>query len=234
MAEQPQQQPAEESFFGNLLNQLPRMIMIYFAIQYFTQSSNPTTNNVDNNVIKNQESIEKPLSNSALQSSWALGQIYSLNVFLDPEFHFNKFDQPSALLWKEDGLKFGDFADIRTKDFVLPCSKKIQNNGSLYAHLFLAKQDLDLTALDVPTVHSMSLDGTILYHRKLLTRYKPKQKVIKVKKLINNQVDESEEEEIDDSKADRPIISYWYQNLSLHTIAMDDNLPAKQPPKIAE
>jgi hypothetical protein len=75
----------------------------------------------------------------------------------------------------------------------------------------------------------------MLYYRKLLTRYQPKKKEKAKKKLI---ADDKENEAVDEENLDdksnepRPIISYWWPNITIQVVGSHDPLPVQTPPLV--
>lgn len=61
--------------------------------------------------------------------------------------NFDKFDDESALFWKETGITYGDWTSgsdndgSRTKSATFPTPESLANNGSLYFHVFIVKSD---------------------------------------------------------------------------------------------
>ena len=70
----------------------------------------------------------------------------------------------------------------------------------------------------------------------VLTRYRPKAKIVNKKRLVSS--DESEilkekgaQDEIDTS-IPRPIISYWWPNMTLNVVANDQKIPTTNYPQV--
>jgi hypothetical protein len=81
----------------------------------------------------------------------------------------------------------------------------LQNNGSLYGHFFLAKDGV------VPGLGNYSSES-ILYHRKLLTRFMKKRVLSKKKNLISGADNKDEETISENSDLSSPaqIVSHWW------------------------
>ncbi|MCP9266317.1 Cleft lip and palate transmembrane protein 1-like [Dirofilaria immitis] len=69
------------------------------------------------------------------------GQKFDLYIYLsDSQDRFDKFDDESALFWKETGITYSDWTSgpdgdgSRTKSATFPTPKSLANNGSLYMH----------------------------------------------------------------------------------------------------
>lgn len=73
----------------------------------------------------------------------------------------------------------------------------------------------------------------VLRHSTLLTRYLPRIKTIKRKKLISK-LEEDDEIDAEPESKDVPIISYYWPNVSLEIVASHDPIPLKSHPKLME
>ena len=130
----------------------------------------------------------------------------------DPSVADNKvFDEQNFVL--------GDQSDKRLVSVEVPLSDKVRNNGTLWAHILIAKAGAVIDPTDE------RYDTSKAYRQvKLLTRYMSRKKVIKTKKLIGATAEEiaAQEEEPDVPVVDalgNPIIqSYWHSNLTLDVV----------------
>ncbi|KAI8920608.1 cleft lip and palate transmembrane protein 1-domain-containing protein [Entophlyctis helioformis] len=208
----------------------------------------PAGNYIDNS-FKIHMARERKVA--AFKAKWKLGRKMDLHVYVSDN------DRPSSsdsLLWQEKLISFGDWNDVRERELDIPCTPALQNNGSLFAHIFLAPSG-STTNINSP---AFNLDDT-LYIRKPLTRFLPKKKVVKRKKLVSSDAsknpdhaddddDEDDEDEVAAANAaatdnsqqlglgsllplrkPRPIISYWWPNVTLNIIASDNDVPVASP-----
>ncbi|CAG8433031.1 8582_t:CDS:10 [Diversispora eburnea] len=108
------------------------------------------------------------------------------------EEHFTRFDDNSALIWYAPNIKLGSWDDERESELEIETSLNVQNNGSLYAHMYLSLDKASPNPYD-PRYR----DDMVVYTRKLLTRYHPKQKLVKTKNLIlgNDETEDTEDTE---------------------------------------
>ncbi|KAJ3336251.1 hypothetical protein HDU93_003361 [Gonapodya sp. JEL0774] len=133
--------------------------------------------------------------------------------------------QPSRYPWKimdERDVKFGNFSDERIVEVEVSCSNRLQNNGTLFAHIFLTRTTYS------PNVTSDDYDDQMTtYIRKPLTRYQPKRKVAKLKSLIVTNVTagpatptipEEDAEFTSDSKDPQPWIAFWHPNVTVSVV----------------
>ena len=109
----------------------------------------------------------------------------------------------------------------------------------MFAHVYLTSHDRS------PNPIAKSFDPErSLYYRKTLTRYLPKKKVVVKKKLVGSKdsddkeiIDKNESEEPgieDDTKIATPIVSYWWQNLTVSIVPEATKIPSNIPPAVKE
>lgn len=122
----------------------------------------------------------------------------------------------SSLVFNETKWHLDDSQDSRSVTVDVPLSEHVQNNGSLFAHIFVSRSGAVADPSDAAYDPSRSFRMI-----KLLTRYAPKKKVIKTKKLIGGGGEE--EEEVEEELPPVPdagpsIASYWHSNLTLDVV----------------
>ncbi|KAJ3188445.1 hypothetical protein HDU85_005596 [Gaertneriomyces sp. JEL0708] len=188
-----------------------------------------------------QQAHVKPSKTGSYLPMWKYGAHMDLFVYLSEDEYWHSFDERS-LIWHEHDVVYGDWEEKRT-DIEIEVPETVQNNGSLYAHIYLAEMGHSPNRQDP----SFREDST-LYHNKLLTRYLPKRKVAKVKKLIAEatsepevevkkspigfprQVVHSQQQELqEDSNEPTPIVSYWWNNVTIAIVNSDTTIPALLP-----
>lgn len=121
-----------------------------------------------------------------------------------------------SLVFDEEGIKLGDWDEKRSVAIDVPFSPAVQHNGTLFAHIFVAKHGAEIDP------RAAEYDPTQSYRVvKLLTRYHPKKKVVKAKKLIGGSDGETaKDDEVPATTPDgKPVItSYWHSNLTLNVV----------------
>ncbi|KAI8825115.1 cleft lip and palate transmembrane protein 1-domain-containing protein [Fimicolochytrium jonesii] len=155
-----------------------------------------------------------------LQPSWLPGDRATLSAFLTETENFNPDATP---VWEEKDIFFGEWKG-RTKEVTIDVPESVQRNGSLYAHFILNPTGNVERQPEEPA-------PSPLYSRKLLTRFMPKRKVKKTKKLVASEgslADPEPEEEQEDGQV--PIISYWWPNVTLNVLNHVAPLPPTTPP----
>ena len=112
---------------------------------------------------------------------WKPGVELDLSVYVSPSLlvpPFNRMDK-RALVVKEKGFLFGDGAESRDISTTFPVPAEVQNNGTLWAHFFVARSGA------VMDPSSPSFDSSKAYHFvRPFTQYLPKKKVRKSRNLL--------------------------------------------------
>jgi hypothetical protein len=149
---------------------------------------------------------------------WPPGTPMDMSIYLSESIVLPPLSQlQDRLVFQEKDIKLGDWNDKRHATVEVPFSEYVQSNGTLFAHIFIAKggAEMDPHAKGYNPAHSYRV-------LKLLTRYHPKKKVFKTKKLIGTTDEDKQEEEEEvhaTTKDGRPIItSYWHSNLTLDVV----------------
>ncbi|KAJ3211254.1 hypothetical protein HDU67_004650 [Dinochytrium kinnereticum] len=155
-----------------------------------------------------------------------------LYVYVSEDPEFTDFTDVGKLVWKETDIVFGDLTESRTKSTSVKFSPNVQNNGTLYAHVYLTESGKSPN----PIAKSYVEDRT-LYHKKVISRYYKKKKVVIKKKLVGDTGKKEEEvvvkAEEDEPVEDLPIISYWWSNLTIAVVPEFNPIPASLPPAVS-
>ncbi|KAG0332410.1 hypothetical protein BG004_001286 [Podila humilis] len=165
---------------------------------------------------------------------WAPNTKADVFVYLSEDYDFNKYEDNESLIWRTNDIQIGsNWKDERIADLSIVPSKHVQNNGTLYAHIYVAKQPATLN----PSTEGFDLNNRV-YVRKALTRYFVKKREVKVKKLVGGSNEEVEEEKEKPEEASEPassIVSYWHQNLTINVLNEQGVIPyASVPPEFKE
>ncbi|KAJ3296763.1 Cleft lip and palate transmembrane protein 1 like protein [Rhizoclosmatium sp. JEL0117] len=227
----------QPSFFQGAIGSIGRAALMYYGMQWLKGSfsgNKQTGPNVP--VVKSEDGSAVPLANLPKPANYLplwqdKGALLDLHVYLDPSEEFSSFGDVNKLIWKQQNLAFGDVKDVRVEEMTLNLTPDVQRNGSLYAHMYVTYQGHS------PNPEASTyIDDKTLYHRKLLTRYQPRQKVIIKKSLVAKKKAGEEKEEapkvvIDDGKW----VSYWWRNLTICLVGDGGSqLPANVPQPILQ
>ncbi|TFL05805.1 cleft lip and palate transmembrane protein 1-domain-containing protein [Pterulicium gracile] len=124
-----------------------------------------------------------------------------------------------------ENITFGDWSESRTEHFEVDFPKSVQNNGTLWADIYLVKNsshpDPKNSAFHPENVHHI---------RKNLTPYLPKDKIRKERSLLSSAEEEAEGEQTDDVSVPDIIVPHWHTNLTLALISDAPVIPYAQTP----
>lgn len=142
-----------------------------------------------------------------------------MEIYLSEDMFPPKLDDPEVQkqrVFDQENIKIGDWKEGRSVSVDVPLPEGVKNNGTFWAHVFVGRhgQELNPWSPDYKP-------GEAYYFTKLLTRYMPKKKVVKTKKLIGGTEEDKEEEpepEVPEPKT-QPIVSYWHSNFTLDMVA---------------
>lgn len=202
-----QQQPQ-----ANPLMSIIRMVMFwYFISNFFSKKAKPDTSTRMMNVLQRGEELD-------------------MSVYLSEEEVFNKFSDESALIWSESNIPYGSYEPKakRSSLYTYHPSEAVQNNGSLYAHMFFSRTGYSPDPAD-PTYDLASTFSKshplIVYHKK--PKVDTRKNLLKASggesNSTNNQVLEKEKEEKDAAGAVAEEVewtSYFKPNLTI--VLVDD------------
>ncbi|KAI1786678.1 cleft lip and palate transmembrane 1 [Ganoderma leucocontextum] len=105
-------------------------------------------------------------------------------------------------------ITLGDWSEKRVVEFNVNLPETVQNNGSLWADVFLVRDGAS------PDPSDAKFDPRAVHHvRTLLTKYLPKTKIRKEKNLLSGPAAETTDEE------GEIIVSHWHPNVTLALIS---------------
>lgn len=109
MPNQPQQ---EQSFWGTILDNLPRVLLIYFGVNFVTS-----------NFLQPKQTVDTPGTSStptAYKALWQLGTEIDFYFYIDNSEYYSP---QSQLIFEKHGLIFGDFSNTVSKEVSIPCTE---------------------------------------------------------------------------------------------------------------
>ena len=208
---------ADEGFFSGLWGSMARMLLFYYVISMFI--GKPSEPGYTVNTVRDGKDTQVTLTH--FDPVWRSNEDLQLKVYLSE--HATSAEATDWLVWQQDGIVYGNWDDVRQLELDINCPEHVQNNGSLFAHIFLS-----VTASDSHPLHQSFDAYKTLYLRKMLTRYMPKIKERKTKKLLSHS-EESTENETDETN---PIVSYWWPNITINLVPSVEPMPVKLPPLV--
>ncbi|KAG0213457.1 hypothetical protein BGX28_004312 [Mortierella sp. GBA30] len=236
--QQQQQQQQQSSLSQTIMQMLTRAMMAYIVLSLFngfggknkvpvpSPESIVTTHTGPDGVVAR----DRP-DPTQLFPLWQPKVRADMLVYVSEEYDFKDFGNQDSLVWRSNNIELGDWNEDRVVDL----SIHVQNNGTLYAHIYFAKQP---AVLD-PASSDFSVDNRV-YTRKMLTRYYNKKKEVKVKKLVGSKHDEATiepepelEKPTEEALTGSTIVSYWHRNLTINVLSDRTVIPyAAIPPEM--
>jgi Cleft lip and palate transmembrane protein 1 (CLPTM1) len=203
-----------QGILGQIMSNLPKYIMIYMAINYFASSFKPVSEGIPSQQQNqpfskvNPQSALNPVAKNFLPK-YRFGENFEFKFYISKS---EKLDKSARLLLSKPVL-FGDYTPFQ-EDFQVECDAYLKNNGSLYGHYLLDHKD------------------SPIYVKKLLTRYMPRKKVVVKKRLVKDSANTNEPEVDKISFDPKEIISYWWNNVTINLVQMQDPIPISSPPQM--
>ena len=208
-----------ESSWEDKIWSIGKNIAIFIAIQYAIRqfmgsgqqkAATPEKAPVDGSV----PAVDYSITPAQVFPMWPSNVSVDVNMFVSSSVAMPAFSAMSAesLVVHERGFalesKKGDFREVHA-EFALP--KMVQNNGTLWAHIFVAQSGAELDPA------SPNYDSNKAYRMlRPLTSYLVKKKVRKTRNLLEAQNDTtSSEEEVEDDKPAQTTASYYHPNFTL-------------------
>lgn len=167
---------------------------------------------------------------TTMRPLWSAGQRFDLYVYTSEEPHFDDFDDKNALIWRQKDIVF-DWDANRAENLTLPCPETLQNNGTLYAHVYA------VTAGKALSQHTDPL--AVVYKSGKLNVHRPKPKVHAKKNLISGEFGDDRLKQADNltaadvaakTAAPQEIVSFWRPVLNLRLLLDASVFPASGPP----
>ncbi|XP_059156203.1 putative lipid scramblase CLPTM1 [Physella acuta] len=228
-ANEQQQQPRPNgwSIFKTLAI---RMVFIYFIASMFRRSPQPQ----DTTTVDGQSGQTLKPSSNVFEKFTNM----DMYVYISEQEIFTDFKNEKALFWLEKGLVYGDWTEGANEDGTfemfgqVEISQNVQNNGSLYIHVFFVKEGM---SPDPNDRSAKTYSKKYTAHRsKRLNKFK-KRKFHKTVNLLTGQTDVHPDLVQKENSSSYEILSHWHPNLTINLL--DDHspwLPGSVPPPLDE
>merc|ERR1719369_2520778 len=158
-------------------------------------------------------------------------------VYISEEQQFGDFHIPDALIWKQEGLIYGDWTHGPNKDSVfefsteISISDRVQNNGSLYIHSFLVREG---KSPDPAAGKGMFSKKWTVYKTQRLNKFK-KKSYKTTANLLTGTTEQSLEDQEKAKTLKWEIVSHWHSNLTLNLVYdYTPWVPGQIPPPLDE
>lgn len=143
---------------------------------------------------------------------WPADSALDISIYVTPSVVIPSLkSSASALVLQEKNFTLGNYSDTREIETTIKVPKQVQQNGTLWAHFFLARSGYTLD----PAAKGYSSDNALHFLRPL-NHYHAKKKTKKLKNLLAAS-DETEEEEQDDTPQVQTM-SYYHPNFTVSLI----------------
>ncbi|KAI9012160.1 cleft lip and palate transmembrane protein 1-domain-containing protein [Phycomyces nitens] len=253
----PGNQNADQSFFEKYKGTIIQMVVMWVLMQVFfgrnqtstspadapaTTPDKPHSRPVDTDyfpilppgVYHNPYPVDIPTNDlpSAVVPLWQEGTPMKLSVYVNESPFFVEYSSQPA--WVSDQIHFGEPFERSEYHMDIPATQFLQNNGTLYAHVFLVREESSIDPADATFV-----PDSVVYIRHTLTKYYPKKAVLKQKNLLQKSDEEEEivQEEIFEEDKEggsalggfgdsflgnwtrrAPLVAYWHENITLSLV----------------
>ena len=216
----------------SIIQSVAIFMLVQFAIsQFFGNKQSKTEDSGAGNVgaFDNRPSMAEVQNATAIPSTispiWPTDSTVDISIYVSPSIVMPSFRSlpPQSLVLEEKNFKIGDYKDSRQIETSIAVPKQVQQNGTLFAHFYIA---LSGQPLD-PTSPHYSVASASHFIRPF-TQYLPKKKQRKLKNLLDKkesqEVAEAEVEEVGVSPG--PTISnYYHPNFTLSFIPDSGVMP---------
>lgn len=141
---------------------------------------------------------------------WPSDSILDISIYVTPSVVIPALkSSKNALVLQEKNFTLGNYSDTREIDTTIKVPKQVQQNGTLWAHFFVALSGHQLD----PAAKDYSSENALHFLRPL-NQYLPKKKAKKLKNLL---AEETEVEEEDDTP-NVQTVSYYHPNFTVSLI----------------
>ncbi|KAJ6252775.1 cleft lip and palate transmembrane protein [Anaeramoeba flamelloides] len=166
-------------FAGGIRGAISKIFMLWMIINFFLKKN------------KKGGIESKSKSLPALSPAFSPYQKIDYYIYFSENKKFEDFNDTSALVWSEKKMVFA--MDGIKKDLIktinVTFTPEIKNNGSLYAHIYIAKSGKPIDPKD----ENFKRRDTA-YKRAFLTKYKKEIKVVEKKSLLSSKSEELTED----------------------------------------
>ncbi|KAL8809756.1 MAG: hypothetical protein Q9223_005618 [Gallowayella weberi] len=146
---------------------------------------------------------------------WPMNSSLDLSIYLAPSLVMPSLSSvdKSSLVLEEKGFVLGDYQENRQIDTTFKVPREVQNNGTLWAHFYIALHNHPLDPL------AKTYDVAKAYHFfHPLNQVLPKKKVAKTRKLVGSSSETNIEEEEKPEPSGPVWSSYYHPNFTISFI----------------
>lgn len=146
---------------------------------------------------------------------WATNSSLDISIYTSPYLRMPPLSSmpEDSLVLEEKDFVMGDWEESREIDTTFKVPKEVQNNGTLWAHFYVALAGHQID----PEAQDYSKSSAVHFVRPL-NQYLPKKKVAKLKNLLHSGEEGGEEEEEEDNTQGLQFASYYHPNFTVSMI----------------
>lgn len=219
-----------ESFMAVTKSLILRALVFYFITSFFRR---PAATPAD------QGGATAPAKLPAF-NYFENGSIMDMYVFLSEEEKFTKFNDPSALIWKQENLVYGDWIagpegdGTYSIDYKINTSENLRNNGSIYLHVYVIKHDKHYMMDGKGAMEKNFLSPYTAHMSRQLNKFR-RLHFTKTQNLLTGETAATPEEVLKAETLKTEIVSHWHPNLTINLVTDQTNwVQGSVPPPINE
>ncbi|KAK3914606.1 Cleft lip and palate transmembrane protein 1-like protein [Frankliniella fusca] len=208
--QQARQPTGMESFFAITKSLIIRALVIYFITSFFRKPQTPV-------VPTDSAGGVQFKGNLPAFNLFENGTSMDLYVFISESKKFTDFDNHEALIWRKNNLVYGDWYSGPNGDgnYILKSqirtSNAVQNNGSIYLHVYVMKHGKSPKHLEYGT-----------YSFRQLNKFK-RRRYTKTKNLLTGETSATPEEVLKAETLKEEVVSHWHPNLTINLVTDQTN-----------
>ncbi|XP_046737952.1 cleft lip and palate transmembrane protein 1 homolog [Diprion similis] len=222
-----------ESFFAVTKSLIIRALIIYFISSFFRRpQTDPATATPGSSGSAGAGIAKVPAVNI-----FENGTLFDLYVYLSEAEDFKDYKDPSALIWLESGMIYGDWYSGPDQDGTKVLKHKfappdqLKHNGSIYLHIYVTPNG---KSPDPGAGKGVYAGQYVSYTKKMLNKFKK----IKYQRTHNLLTGETTATAIEIEKAEsmkEEIVSHWHPNLTINLVTDQTNwVQGQVPPPLDE
>ncbi|KAI9245316.1 cleft lip and palate transmembrane protein 1-domain-containing protein [Sporodiniella umbellata] len=174
----------------------------------------------------------------AIAPLWPSGSALDISIYISEDEYFQDYNKIPDV--KSSNIQYGEWFEALEYNVNVKATKTIQNNGTVYAHIFITQED---TAINPR--HPSHVADKVVYQRHMLTKLLPQKTVVKQKNLLKKS-DEEEKPEAKETPVEEtaskeapveeassgsafdflgnltrraPLVTYWQHNFTLTLVS---------------
>jgi len=232
-AEGEQAPPPEESQSAKIFNTIKSVamqaMMMYFVMSFFKKPQQQQQ-------AGSGTGVSTPMKSPAT-NLFSDGMSFDLYVYLSEQAEFGDFDVPESLIWKKEGLTYGDWTMGENSDSIFEFSSQfaiseaVQNNGSVYMHSFIVRGG---KSPDPSAGKGLFSKKWTTYKTQRLNKFM-KKSYKKTANLLTGETEQSLEDQKKALEGKTEVISHWHPNMTVNVV-FDHTawVPGQVPPPLDE